>query len=561
MGIWDAAEEPEYGPVEPRGSGRGNFAAGTPEDVAALYTWANLQGAPYRDFSASRRRYREQVRAQAADDPDKGRVAKDARPAHLGSGPAPASLQERQRGGSAIRWAAKERDWESSSRSLGRERSVERARPETTQAPRNQGSFEPLSTELLSGIDQPEPAGVSQREQEVPRPTVDWAADGELASLGSDPLYRSRAELWETERWERAEPRAAEAEASITRMLRSMEREPRATSGSTRLLERELLEDEPEFQGPAWLYTGKPELPAAHGTENKVSTVPVPDERRVMTVSRWSALRDLVATEWAVPRETRSTIPAGGRAPLLVLFSLAGGVGKTSLLAMLGRALSASGERVLLGDAAPYSLLPFYFGGSELRPGEMRAFAPPAGSAESPVFLANYELSHVGGDAHAQGHVVGEILRDGAECHRILVDLPRDAEWLLRRLATLQPTVLVPLVPDMSAVVSLEKVERYFDRFADADGNPVLPFYVLSQFDATLDLHMDVCELLRGRLGERLLSFPIRRSAAVSEALAEGLTVADYAPESPVARDYFDVTAWLRTVSPPAAPSARSGRG
>jgi cellulose synthase operon protein YhjQ len=239
-------------------------------------------------------------------------------------------------------------------------------------------------------------------------------------------------------------------------------------------------------------------------------------------------------------------------------------VGRTSLLATLGRALSASGERVVLGDAAPYSLLPFYFGARDLRPGEMRAFAPPEGSEDSPIFLVNYDVSRTGSDASEQKHMVGEILRDGAECHRILLDLPAGSEWLLRRLATLQPTVLVPLMPDMTSVISLEAVERYFAGLVDAEGIPVQPFYLLNQFDGSMALHLDVRELLRRRLGERLLNFVIRRSGAVSEAMAEGMTVADYAPESPVTRDYFDVAAWLRTMSPPAMAGGRgvrSGRG
>src|ERR1700677_3616395 len=33
-----------------------------PEDVASLYSWANLQGAKYRDFSASRAQTREKAR-------------------------------------------------------------------------------------------------------------------------------------------------------------------------------------------------------------------------------------------------------------------------------------------------------------------------------------------------------------------------------------------------------------------------------------------------------------------------------------------------------------------
>jgi hypothetical protein len=40
----------------------------TPEDVAILYSWANLHGAKYRDFSASRREYRAQVRHRQAEE-------------------------------------------------------------------------------------------------------------------------------------------------------------------------------------------------------------------------------------------------------------------------------------------------------------------------------------------------------------------------------------------------------------------------------------------------------------------------------------------------------------
>src|SRR3569833_2645207 len=39
----------------------------TPEDVARLYAWANLRGAKYRDYSASRREHRAQVRYRAAN--------------------------------------------------------------------------------------------------------------------------------------------------------------------------------------------------------------------------------------------------------------------------------------------------------------------------------------------------------------------------------------------------------------------------------------------------------------------------------------------------------------
>jgi hypothetical protein len=41
-------------------------AEGTPEDVAALFSWANLREARYRDYSAARREYRAQMRYRAA---------------------------------------------------------------------------------------------------------------------------------------------------------------------------------------------------------------------------------------------------------------------------------------------------------------------------------------------------------------------------------------------------------------------------------------------------------------------------------------------------------------
>src|SRR6202451_185442 len=54
--------------METRGRDKDDeLAAETPEDVAVLYSWANLHGAKYRDFSASRREYRAQLRHRAAE--------------------------------------------------------------------------------------------------------------------------------------------------------------------------------------------------------------------------------------------------------------------------------------------------------------------------------------------------------------------------------------------------------------------------------------------------------------------------------------------------------------
>jgi cellulose biosynthesis protein BcsQ len=86
------------------------------------------------------------------------------------------------------------------------------------------------------------------------------------------------------------------------------------------------------------------------------------------------------------------------------------------------------------------------------------------------------------------------------------------------------------------------------------------PYYLLNQFDASLPLHLDVREVLRRQLGDRLLPFVIRRAPAVSEALAEGMTVVDYSPDYPVSDDYMNIATWLRTIAAPAAAGFRNVR-
>jgi cellulose biosynthesis protein BcsQ len=109
-------------------------------------------------------------------------------------------------------------------------------------------------------------------------------------------------------------------------------------------------------------------------------------------------------------------------------------------------------------------------------------------------------------------------------------------------------------------VVSLAAVDNFFRQHHSADGRAIQPFYLLNQFDASLPLHLDVREVLRQQLGDRLLPTVVRRSPAVSEGLAEGMTVVDYAPASPVTEDYLNIAAWLRNLSAPAATAFRGTR-
>ena len=146
----------------------------------------------------------------------------------------------------------------------------------------------------------------------------------------------------------------------------------------------------------------------------------------------------------------------------------------------------------------------------------------------------------------------------------MLIDLPTASGSTTRRVLRLGPVVLVPILPDMNSVVSVGAIEAFFRNSAAmagiGGGKPIMPYYVLNQFDYSLPLHLDVREILREQIGDRLLPFALRRSPAVSEALAEGMTVIDYAPNAVVAEDYTHLAEWVRSLSAPATQSYRGVR-
>jgi cellulose synthase operon protein YhjQ len=317
--------------------------------------------------------------------------------------------------------------------------------------------------------------------------------------------------------------------------------------------------------GPAWLYA--PPVPPVQ-PKPIVSQPPPPQSSvadtlqhsRERVAARWFALKGVFEQPGQELPETAPVRQKETRTPVLAVFSLAGGVGKTSLVATVGRALSSMGEKVLLTDTTSHGLLPFYFGASELRQGTVRTFSPPSGSTDAPIYLVSYEVDQKASDDAAQELLAEEIINNGRGAHRILLDLTVGSSWIVRRMSRMNPTILVPVAPDMNSVISLQTVEKFFSGVNDGDGRPLQPFYVLNQFDTSLPLHLDVREVMRRQLGDRLLPFVIRRAPAVSEALAEGMTVVDYAPDAPVAEDYLNLATWLRTVAAPATAGFRNVR-
>lgn len=275
--------------------------------------------------------------------------------------------------------------------------------------------------------------------------------------------------------------------------------------------------------------------------------------------SRWYGLQSVLAVaERTAGGRAAITVAREGRPPPVVaVFSLAGGVGKTCLVATLGRALSALGERVLLADTATDGLLAFYYGAREFKPGIVRTFSPPSflpgAEGDAAIHVLSLEAGLYPGDGGEHDPLLGELVRDGRGVNRVLVDVATANREVTRRLLVLRPLILVPIIPDMSSVAILGSLEAFLAGASSPEAGKTEALYLLNQFDASLPLHVDLREVLRQQLGDRLLPFVVRRSSAVSEALAEGMTVIDYAPGSAAAEDYWKVAEWLRSLATQAA--------
>jgi len=486
----------------------------TPEDVATLYTWANLHGAKYRDFSAARAQTREKARLRAQDAIEQQRILGE-NPVSLQSDESEPPSIKAQTADYRLAEARAIMEAEQAAQDAYRKRvSVEQPnRNEVRQAagsgtPLDHPSWRPVDSNPMLLPVQPAAAQPVRDSQLPGRPLPSHATPSDAGvPHQSQPLSRDSAEVAK------------------------------------------------DLGRPAWLTSPPGNASSKVHPQAPEDTLQGSRER---VASRWFALKG-VFDETHLPSEA-APVPGPSRTPVLAVFSLAGGVGKTSLVATLGRALSGRGERVLLVDTSSFGLLPFYFGAHDQRPGVLRTFSPPGPGGDSPIQMIALDSETIGPEATSQDVFGLEIARYSGGVSRVLIDLATASGAIVRRALRFSPMILVPILPDMNSVVSVGAIDAFFQHNGMANGSSALPYYLLNQFDAALPLHLDVREVLRQQLGDRMLPFTLRRTAAVSDALAEGMTVMDYAPNSTAAEDFNNLAGWLKSHAAPANSAFRGVR-
>lgn len=197
---------------------------------------------------------------------------------------------------------------------------------------------------------------------------------------------------------------------------------------------------------------------------------------------------------------------------LLVVASVAPGLGTSTLAAHLARTLMETGsETVLLNDRGD-QLLSLYFRGGARRKTRVE-------------------------DVQGGGSLAAAAARCLGEPGWVVVDTGRPLHRLIESSELREAVVVAPLLPDLRSLAAVAA--------QDAGGTGMgKVVYVLNQFESARELHQEYRSRLRDRLGARLAPVAIRRGEQVEEALARGMTAFDLSPEPPVAGDYRQLAAW-----------------
>jgi cellulose biosynthesis protein BcsQ len=216
--------------------------------------------------------------------------------------------------------------------------------------------------------------------------------------------------------------------------------------------------------------------------------------------------------------------------PVLAVYSIAGGVGKTTLCANLGKTLCSLGEQLLLVDATGRGLLPFYFGATDLRTGPRKFVAP---GVNAPF------IQVIAGDKVTTQWLDGEVKPVMSTSQRTIFDLGPPCESLLPTIFGMCTVVLIPLLPDLNSILTVSRIESALN--AQSMGSkPAAVFYLFNRFDELSKNDQQAREFVARQCGHRLLPITLRHSRELTEALHNGIPSAHPAPVSELSHDYLE---------------------
>jgi cellulose biosynthesis protein BcsQ len=240
----------------------------------------------------------------------------------------------------------------------------------------------------------------------------------------------------------------------------------------------------------------------------------------------------------------------GKLSPVIGIYSVAGGVGKTTVSANLAKTLCSLGEQLLLVDASGRGLLPLYFGATELKAGP-RKFAAPGVNAPF--------IQVIAGEKVTSEWLIGEVKPIMSGSQRTIFDLGPVCGSLLPTIFSMCTVVLIPLLPDLNSIVSVAAIDSFLNAQSTGLKTPTV-FYLFNRFDEQSMNDQQARELVARQCGNRLLPITLRYDWTLTEALHGGISAANHTPGSELSHDYLELALWVRRVAPLSSAGLLPGR-
>ena len=283
---------------------------------------------------------------------------------------------------------------------------------------------------------------------------------------------------------------------------------------------------------------GQSESNGSHGSTGSYGMVADPANLEASNPAQFAGLPPEAAMLGFHP--SSPPVRPGKAFSALAIYSIAGGVGKTTICANLGKVLCSLGEQLLLVDATDRGLLPFYFGAMEPKTGPRKFKAPGANARFIQVIAAERVTTQ---------WLESDVKNAMSTSQRTIFDLGPACESLLPTILGMCTAVLVPLLPDLNSILTVSRIERSLNAHSTGSKTPAV-FYFFNRFDELNVNDRQAMDFVARQCGRRLLPLVLRHSVEIAEALRGGISGADLAPGSELSHDYLELAMWVRRVAP-----------
>lgn len=230
----------------------------------------------------------------------------------------------------------------------------------------------------------------------------------------------------------------------------------------------------------------------------------------------------------------------------LALVSLAGGTGRSTLVAEFGRSLAERGFNVALIELDSSNSLGVLMDHGHAKSQAMASGLIPVTTTHGHlVYLPHDVLAIREATGKRPDCVVSDLQTDPALSHHaldfILFDVARGPDPLMEQALTMADRIIHVLTPVHRGLEDARRLAAW----PQLEGNASRLVHLINRLDGRRLLDRDLVRIFKESLGDRLLLEMIHEDQAVPESQARGQTLSAYAPKSQAHRDIQGLVNWI----------------